>query len=624
MTDKHARFCEEYMIDLNATQAAIRAGYSPKTANEQAARLLANVSIQNRIAQLQAEQSRRTGVSADRVVRELAKVAFVNAGDLIDARTASLKSDAAPDDLAAVQSVKVKSFGEDGLEQEVKLADKLKALDLLGRHLGMFNGVSGDASDQLAEARKILPAPVWEGHDKEIEMYWHAWRIAVGNIRQPQEGSGFVSPYLDIAYNGNIFMWDASFMMMFARYGYRFFPFQRSLDNFYAKQHPDGFICREIRADGSDCFERYDPTSTGPNLLPWVELTYYRQFGDIDRLHKVFPALCAYGKWWRLNRTWPDGTYWSSGWGTGMDNMPRVKPEYNPIFSHGHMVWLDTNLQQMLVDESLLNIGFYIERWQEIEDMEDEMKRLRAYVNEHLWDERTAFLYDRYGDGTLCTTKGIGAFWALQADALDRERLDRMVAHLSDTTEFDRPHRVPSLSADHPKYNSLGRYWQGGVWPGTNYMTIDGLYRKGYHDLAREIAANHYAAVFEVWKNTGTFWEYYAPEKLEPGFMARKDFVGWTGLPPIAVFIEYILGVKSDYSEGRIVWDIDYTEAHGIERYPYGPDGVVGLKVKRRASAGETPSVSVETNVPFDLTVTWGDGRSRTVLVEKSGSVILN
>ena len=476
----------------------------------------------------------------------------------------------------------------------------------------------------FAEARKILPAPVWEGHDKEIEMYWHAWRIAVGNIRQPQEGSGFVSPYLDIAYNGNIFMWDASFMMMFARYGYRFFPFQRSLDNFYAKQHPDGFICREIRADGSDCFERYDPTSTGPNLLPWVELMYYRQFGDIDRLHKVFPALCAYAKWWRLNRTWPDGTYWSSGWGTGMDNMPRVKPEYNPIFSHGHMVWLDTNLQQMLVDESLLNIGFYIERWQEIEDMEDEMKRLRAYVNEHLWDERTAFLYDRYGDGMLCTTKGIGAFWALQADALDKERLDRMVAHLSDTTEFDRPHRVPSLSADHPKYNPTGRYWQGGVWPGANYMVIDGLYRKGYHDLALEVAENHFNAVFEVWKNTGTFWEYYAPEKIEPGFMARKDFVGWAGLPPIAVFIEYILGIKSDYSEGRIVWDINHTEAHGIDRYPYGPEGVVGLKVKGRNSAGDVPAVSVTTNVPFDLTVTWGDGQSRTVRVEKSGSVKLN
>ncbi len=474
------------------------------------------------------------------------------------------------------------------------------------------------------EARRILPAPYWEGHDKEIEMYWHAWRIAVGNIRQPQEGSGFVSPYLDMAYNGNIFMWDMSFMMLYAHYGYRYFPFQRSMDNFYAKQHPDGFICREIRADGSDCFERYDPTSTGPDLLPWIELTYFRQFGDIDRLHRIFPALCGYAKWWKLNRTWPDGTYWSSGWGTGMDNMPRVKPEYNPIFSHGHMVWLDTNLQQMLVDESLLQIGFHIERWQEIEWMEEEMKMLKRYINEHLWDERDGFLHDRYGDGSLCPTKGIGAYWALQTDALDKERLDRLVAHLSDTTEFARPHRVPSLSADHAKYNPVGRYWQGGVWPGTNYMVIDGLWRKGYRAQAREIAANHYASVFEVWKKTGTFWEYYAPERPEPGFMARKDFVGWTGLPPIAVFIEYVLGIKSDYSERRIEWDVTRTEAHGIERYPFGPNGVVDLKVRRRGSSSEVPAVTVSTDVPFDLTVLWGDGQSRTVHVEKSGEVKLD
>lgn len=156
MTDKQKRFCEEYMIDLNATQAAIRAGYSPKTAREQARALLTKLDIQNYVAQLQAKQSRRTGVSADRVVRELAKIAFVNAGDLIDPETASVKLDASRDDLAAVQSVKVKTFGEDGLEHEVKLADKLKALDLLGRHLGMFNGVSDDTTDQLAEARKIL------------------------------------------------------------------------------------------------------------------------------------------------------------------------------------------------------------------------------------------------------------------------------------------------------------------------------------------------------------------------------------------------------------------------------------------------------------------------------------
>ena len=475
---------------------------------------------------------------------------------------------------------------------------------------------------KFEQARKILPAPVWEGHDREIEMYWHAWKIAVGNIRQPQAGSGFVSPYLDVAYNGNIFMWDSSFMMLFARYGYRFFPFQNTLDNFYAKQHPDGFICREIRADGSDCFERYDPTSTGPNLLPWAELAYYRQYGDIDRLHKVFPALCAYAHWWKANRTWRNGTYWSSGWGTGMDNMPRVKDGYNPIYSHGHMVWLDTNLQQMLVDDALLQIGFFTERWQEIEDMEEEMKFLKSYINENMWDDETGFLYDQYADGSLCPTKGIGAFWALQTDALDKDRMDRLVAHLSDTLEFCRPHRVPSLSADHPKYNPLGRYWQGGIWPGANYMVIDGLWRKGYEDTARSVADNHFASVFKVWQDTGTFWEYYAPEKIEPGFMARKDFVGWTGLPPIAVFIEYILGIKSDYSEGYIEWDIRNLEKHGISNYPFGPDGVVKLEAGKRSSASQTPSITVETNVPFDLVVLW-TGQKKTVRVEKSGRVSL-
>lgn len=85
-----------------------------------------------------AERSRRTGVNADRVVRELAKIAFVNAADVINAEDATLRDDASEEDTAAIQSVKVKTFGEDGLEREIKMADKLKALEMLGRHLGMF------------------------------------------------------------------------------------------------------------------------------------------------------------------------------------------------------------------------------------------------------------------------------------------------------------------------------------------------------------------------------------------------------------------------------------------------------------------------------------------------------
>lgn len=138
MTKKQKRFVEEYLIDLNATQAAIRAGYSPDTAKSIGSENLTKPDIQARIAKAMAERSKRTGVNADRVVTELAKIAFVNASDVIDADTATLRPDATPEDTAAIQSVKVKTFGEDGLEREIKMADKLKALELLGKHLGMF------------------------------------------------------------------------------------------------------------------------------------------------------------------------------------------------------------------------------------------------------------------------------------------------------------------------------------------------------------------------------------------------------------------------------------------------------------------------------------------------------
>lgn len=138
MTQKQKRFIEEYLIDLNATQAAIRAGYSPDTAKSIGSENLTKPDIQARIARAMAERSRRTGVNADRVVMELAKIAFVNANDVIDPDTATVRADALPEDTAAIQSVKVKTFGEDGLEREIKMADKLKALELLGRHLGMF------------------------------------------------------------------------------------------------------------------------------------------------------------------------------------------------------------------------------------------------------------------------------------------------------------------------------------------------------------------------------------------------------------------------------------------------------------------------------------------------------
>lgn len=141
LTKRQKLFVEEYLIDLNATQAAIRAGYSTKTAKEIGCENLTKPNIKNAIDKQLAERSKRTGVNADRIVQELAKLAFINPTDVINMDEATVKGDANRDDTAAISSVKVKTIPtEDGniTEREVRTYDKIKALELLGKHIGMF------------------------------------------------------------------------------------------------------------------------------------------------------------------------------------------------------------------------------------------------------------------------------------------------------------------------------------------------------------------------------------------------------------------------------------------------------------------------------------------------------
>lgn len=162
MTKKQKLFVEEYLIDLNATQAAIRAGYSPDTAKAIGSENLTKPDIRAHIDKAMAERSKRTGVNADRVVMELAKIAFINAMDVIDTKTATVKADALPEDTAAIQSVKVKTSSSENsemVEREIKMADKIKALELLGKHLGMFKDrveLSGSVESEKTKMDDII------------------------------------------------------------------------------------------------------------------------------------------------------------------------------------------------------------------------------------------------------------------------------------------------------------------------------------------------------------------------------------------------------------------------------------------------------------------------------------
>jgi glycogen debranching enzyme len=469
------------------------------------------------------------------------------------------------------------------------------------------------------DARSTLPEPFWEGHDATISCYWRVWELAFGNPRRPAVGSGFVANFIDTAFNDCLFMWDSAFILLFARYGRHAFDFQRTLDNLYARQHPDGFICREISIlDGKDRFERFDAASTGPNVMPWTEWEHYLTSGDRERLARVFPVLLAYHRWLKRHHTWRDGTHWTSGLGSGMDNQPRFPERFGGgsgwperLTHHGHAVWIDACLQQILSADLLLRMADALGRLEEVADLREERERLSLTVNERLWNEATHFYHDELNDGTLSGVKTIGAYWALLAGAVPSERVNSFVAHLEDSTQFNRSHRVPSLTADHPEYREDGGYWLGGVWPPTNYMILRGLDRTGYHDLAHEISREDLDHVVRVFEETDTVWENYSPERPAPGNPAKPDFVGWSGLTPVAGLFEYVLGLRADAPNGRLLWDVRLLEKHGVRRYPFGVDGVLDLSCESRSSARDVPRIEARSTVSLELVIRWEGGEKK-------------
>lgn len=159
LTPKQEAFCREYLIDLNGTQAAIRAGYSVKGAHVQAAQLLSNPKVQVFANQLKTERAQRTEITADRVLLEIGRLAFADIRSVFDESGRLLPVHMLPPEVAAsiasIEVVTSKVPGGDPVDVEhtakIKFWDKRGSLELLGRHLKMFTDkLEVEVGDSLA------------------------------------------------------------------------------------------------------------------------------------------------------------------------------------------------------------------------------------------------------------------------------------------------------------------------------------------------------------------------------------------------------------------------------------------------------------------------------------------
>jgi glycogen debranching enzyme len=393
-------------------------------------------------------------------------------------------------------------------------------------------------------------------------------------------------------------MADVAFIANLSGYVPGAFSLIELLDNFYARQHDDGYIPRAFDPDTErQLHQPYDPNSTGPNLLAWVEWRHFRLTGDRARVSAVFRPLLAHHHWRRANRTWRSGLYWTTAEASGLVNQPRVPGGRH---HHRHWVWVDACAQAAVDCVALERMAALLDEPELAAEIRAEHSALVQIMNAELWNDETHFYQDISPEDSFSPVKSIAAYWALHDPQLvPRERLIPFVQHLRDPWSFRPGQAVPSLSADSEGYNAkTGNGWRGAVWSALTHMVVRGLAAVDQHALAHQLALSHVDAVYRVHEHTNNFWASYAPEELGPGEPAEEDHGGQTAAAIIGLLLGNVLGLSIDWPLRQVTWrrGLTRTLAYGAHNVPLGREGTLDL-------TGASEMVRVRADAPFTLTV---------------------
>ncbi len=466
-----------------------------------------------------------------------------------------------------------------------------------------------------------LPEPVLSSSPEFVELYYAAWKMAWQKIETGTHENGFSEKYMDEGFNELIYQWDMCFITSFGIYGRNVFPVMPSIDNFYSKQREDGYIQRVYwETNGKIANEpTADEPMVNPPLFAWLEWRYYKISGDNSRLKKVLPVLVNYFNWIEKNcRTKKGkGLYYTSRLGSGMDNTPRKDV--------GKAAWIDFSSQQALAALYINKIAEKTGNKKIEKEFAEHYAHIKNLINKLLWDNKTGFYYDLTEHDSLSHTIHVGAFWTLLSEIAPKQYLKLLLNHLKNPNEFWRKHLIPTLAANQPEYDSSGHYWLGSIWAPTDYMVIQGLKKYNQNSLADSIASNFLSDVSNIYfyfkpetekiafeerynDDYKTIWECYSPDFERPAtrwdntFYSRQDFVGWSGIAPISLLIENVLGLEILGYKNLIRWTLKRNDTFGIKNIQ-----LINQKVSLICEPhGTKQKVTINCEHPFSLEIIRG------------------
>lgn len=464
------------------------------------------------------------------------------------------------------------------------------------------------------ELRDELPQPILDGRPDAIETYWYAWKTFVQIWNYPpahreNQAIANINGYPIWAGWGSSQVMDTAFMMYFARYGHQAYPFITGIDNAYARQHENGFICQESDNDNFEVYSGY-PAMT-PFLNAWMEWNYYRISADLDRLKRVLMPLVKNFEWFMTyGRRKSDAAY-----GMATQGLRDYSTDpFNETFP--------SNALRAIETLAMAHIAETAGRADLAAFFRTEHRRLKEMINDRFWDAEHQLyndccepnhMYAEYRDpkwiGHFVTelrpgvfNKCVWTFSPLAAEIVPPDRvgpLGRLA--LDPKAGFWQPHGPSTYSVDSSPPgiapgDTKSPYHQ--VWPPFPCIMQQGFALAGPYDVARQIATNYFEAIVQAYARNKTINESLSPTTLDG--WGQPNFVGFGGIGPIANFIEYVLGLDVNAPENLVTWRIGRLERHGIQRLPVG-SARVDLLCDARTHPGDIPRITVHADVPFTL-----------------------
>lgn len=299
------------------------------------------------------------------------------------------------------------------------------------------------------------------------------------------------------------------------------------------QQREDGLIAYRHGPRGLQDYPHKNMSTTSAPFFSWINLEIYNVSKDREFLRDAYDSGSRYINWLIANRdTDRDGTFEWGPYGI----IENVRDWYNAVFQVSAERYLDVDKEDISDELECLDLTLMVikeerclARMASVLGRQDDAKKwllladnTSALVNERMWDEETGFYYsvNKKGHSFQFLTRDLKrqeiiAFLALWAEVAPKDRAERLLQALTDTTRFWRRYGVPTLSACDPWYSPNVDYcckWNGPVWLLWDYMVYDGLRRYGYHDIASKLAGKMVNCVNAQLSKNHNYWESYSPD----------------------------------------------------------------------------------------------------------------